>query len=65
MKRRVGRQAGVKNRKRKASVLDDDQTLAYERSNSPLVNRDANHLPNPLHVLASEAARRQFTPESV
>lgn len=63
VKRRVGRQPGVKNRKRKADSISE-QTGASSASNSEAqIPRDVDHLPNPLHVLASEAIRRHFTPE--
>ncbi|OCF41834.1 transcription factor [Kwoniella heveanensis CBS 569] len=74
-KRRVGRQVGVKNRKSKAAKLLEQHLLAANRdgghvSGNGLVGRnvdvdaDGDHLPNPLHMLASEAVRRQPTPES-
>ena len=63
VKRRVGRQAGVKNRKRKSSPEEHD----YRRGDHvvPLLGSDSDHLPNPLQVLASEAVRRHRTPEYV
>ncbi|KAK8845637.1 hypothetical protein IAR55_006353 [Kwoniella newhampshirensis] len=68
LKRRVGRQAGVKNRKRKTdSVVVIDQIRRFpsliRRVDSPLP-RDVNHLPNPLHELASEAVRRHLSPDA-
>ncbi|WVR04388.1 hypothetical protein IAU60_001390 [Kwoniella sp. DSM 27419] len=59
-KRRVGRQAGVKNRKTREAA-SSDQSSSFPPT-QPHMSRDADHLPNPLHVLASEAVRRQ-TPE--
>ncbi|WVQ79664.1 hypothetical protein IAT38_001764 [Cryptococcus sp. DSM 104549] len=62
VKRRVGRQRGVKNRKtRMASALSEQAALAAAETAIP---GDADHLPNPLHVLASEAMRRQITPDA-
>ncbi|WVQ97772.1 hypothetical protein IAU59_004886 [Kwoniella sp. CBS 9459] len=64
-KRRVGRQVGVKNRKSKAAKLMEQHILAINgRQGHGGRNVDVDHLPNPLHVLASEAVRRQPTPES-
>ena len=61
MTRRVGRQPGVKNRKRKApSNIGEVSHLVLQSASFP---RDSEDLPNPLHVLASEATRRNLTPE--
>ncbi|WVW80435.1 hypothetical protein I302_102417 [Kwoniella bestiolae CBS 10118] len=61
-KRRVGRQPGVKNRKtREAQVKEKGP---YYQGREPQIPRDHDNLPNPLQVLASEAVRRQSTPES-
>lgn len=63
VKRRVGRQPGVKNRKRKADAIDEQAGASSTSNNEAQVSRDVDHLPNPLHVLASEAIRRHSTPE--
>ncbi|AFR95234.2 transcription factor [Cryptococcus neoformans C23] len=64
VKRRVGRQPGVKNRKRKADAIDEQAGASSTSNNEAQVSRDVDHLPNPLHVLASEAIRRHSTPEA-
>ncbi|WWD22586.1 hypothetical protein CI109_107079 [Kwoniella shandongensis] len=67
LKRRVGRQVGVKNRKRKGSIGSSNEGVRRVSSQigagSSLLVRDVNHLPNPLHELASEAVRRRSSPE--
>ncbi|ODN85654.1 transcription factor [Cryptococcus wingfieldii CBS 7118] len=66
IKRRVGRQPGVKNRKRKGEVLSEHHQSKYQIVHQEhTIPRDViDHLPNPLHVLASEAVRRQSSPET-
>nr|XP_019007650.1 uncharacterized protein I206_07665 [Kwoniella pini CBS 10737]OCF46431.1 hypothetical protein I206_07665 [Kwoniella pini CBS 10737] len=61
-KRRVGRQPGVKNRRTREINLKGHKSY-HDNSDSHLA-RDQADLPNPLQVLASEAVRRQSTPES-
>nr|XP_018264996.1 uncharacterized protein I303_03178 [Kwoniella dejecticola CBS 10117]OBR87154.1 hypothetical protein I303_03178 [Kwoniella dejecticola CBS 10117] len=61
-KRRVGRQPGVKNRKTRE--MKEKAQGPYFGSRESHLARDQADLPNPLQVLASEAVRRQSTPES-
>lgn len=63
VKRRVGRQPGVKNRKRKTDIFSEQAVASSTFHNEAGISRDVDHLPNPLHVLASEAIRRHSTPE--
>nr|KIR44715.1 transcription factor [Cryptococcus bacillisporus CA1280] len=64
VKRRVGRQPGVKNRKRKTDIISEQAVASSTCHNEAGISRDVDHLPNPLHVLASEAIRRHSTPEA-
>ncbi|WVQ74083.1 hypothetical protein IAR50_003667 [Cryptococcus sp. DSM 104548] len=66
IKRRVGRQPGVKNRKRKGDAMSEHYQSKYQIVHQEhTIPRDViDHLPNPLHVLASEAVRRQSSPET-
>ncbi|WVO25131.1 uncharacterized protein IAS62_006520 [Cryptococcus decagattii] len=64
VKRRVGRQLGVKNRKRKTDIISEQAVASSACHNEAGISRDVDHLPNPLHVLASEAIRRHSTPEA-
>ncbi|ORY25458.1 putative transcription factor [Naematelia encephala] len=61
LKRRVGRQPGVKNRRRKESS-SYEQSLYVVDGGAPLPV-GVDDIPNPLHELASEAVRRQATAE--
>ncbi|WRT65953.1 uncharacterized protein IL334_002904 [Kwoniella shivajii] len=69
-KRRVGRQPGVKNRKTreiKTREYEPSYYIPFGMDQEPNTHRsrdEIDHLPNPLQVLASEALRRQDTPES-
>ncbi|WWC88152.1 uncharacterized protein L201_003057 [Kwoniella dendrophila CBS 6074] len=74
-KRRVGRQPGVKNRKTREGKIKGQgsgsggsggsgSSQYYTQQRESNLSRDQENLPNPLQVLASEAVRRQSTPES-